>query len=292
MGWGLGRDSARVRLLRPTPLVSMMASPKDPYRAPRIAWPSLGLFVLCLVGWPLTAWAVVSEQLATSLGVVVCTLFAYLIFTPLHEATHRSLSTISWLNESVGRVCAWAFLGFFGGFRDVHLEHHKHTNHPEHDPDFWVARGPRWALPLRWLTLDLHYHIAHLRRWSALPMSHKVEAWVTGLVMSMMFIGMVVMGWGLPLLWLWVVPLKLAFALLAFSFDFLPHHPHRVLATEDRYRATLARPSRLLSLLLLNQNLHNIHHLYPALPFYRYGQIWRARRAEFLERGVEVRPFP
>ena len=45
----------------------------------------------------------------------------------------------------------------------------------------------------------------------------------------------------------------------------------------------------MLSVPLLYQNLHLIHHLYPAVPFYRYGQIWRAQRQALLDKGVQVR---
>ena len=224
-----------------------------------------------------------------STGTLLCTVVAYVTFTPLHEATHRSLSRISWLNETVGRICGWAYLGLFVGFRDLHLEHHKHTNDPSKDPDFWAARGPTWALPLKWLTLDLNYHVAHLKRWGLQSRAHKVEVVVTGVAMTALLVALIWAGWGWEVLWLWLVPLKLSYGLLAYVFDYLPHSPHEVMASVDRYGATVARPSPVLSLPLLNQNLHNIHHLYPAVPFYRYGRIWRAEREALLAHGVEVR---
>ena len=46
-----------------------------------------------------------------------------------------------WLNYVVGRLCAVCFGVPFKAFRYVHLQHHKYTNHPLKDPDYWAGRG-------------------------------------------------------------------------------------------------------------------------------------------------------
>jgi fatty acid desaturase len=58
---------------------------------------------------------------------------------------------------------------------------------------------------------------------------------------------------------------------------------------EHRYAARTAHRTAIvtsgfpLSLLFLNNNLHLIHHLSPALPWYRIPAVWRASRTELLE---------
>ena len=262
---------------------------KQVMQVPRIAWPTIALFAAALALWGGVVWSVHIGDLAMGWGTLGATLALYLIFTPLHDAAHKSASSIPWVNEALGRVCGWLYFGFFGGFRHVHLEHHKHTNDPDHDPDHWVALGPTWALPLRWLTLDLRYHYVHARQWRRQPRPHQVEAVITGLVLTALLVALVASGWGWEVLWLWLVPLKLAFASLAYAFDYLPHTPHRVLASVDRYQATNVRPHPLLSVVMVWQNLHLVHHLYPAVPFYRYRRVWRARREALLAQGVSVR---
>ena len=39
---------------------------------------------------------------------------------------------------------------------------------------------------------------------------------------------------------------------------------------------------------LLYQNYHNIHHLYPTIPFYKYPVMWRNHRKILLELGTPV----
>ena len=95
-------------------------------------------------------------------------------------------------------------------------------------------------------------------------------------------------GYGLEVVLLWLMPARLAIGLLAFGFDWLPHHPHDVRSDDDRYRATVVRPSPWLTPLLIYQNYHLIHHLYPAVPFYRYSRVWRAKEATLRPRRVRV----
>ena len=259
----------------------------DVRRVPMIAWPTLAVFLIGLGGWVTLVWSVLHGLVPMVWGVIGSTVAAYGLFTPLHDASHKSVSRISLLNEAVGRICGWAYFGLFIGFRLLHLEHHAHTNEVDRDPDLWVAGDTRWARLFRWLTLDLHYHVAHARRWHLQSLAHKVEVVLTGVTLLALLCLLVAQGYGWEVLWLWLVPLKLSFTFLAFGFDYLPHHPHQVTAREDRYRATGVYPSPWLTLPLMFQNYHLIHHLYPAVPFYRYARIWRSEREVLIARGVE-----
>ena len=73
---------------------------------------------------------------------------------------------------------------------------------------------------------------------------------------------------------------------LSFSFDYLPHKPHFVLASENPYRATRLFADPLLTPIFLYQNYHLVHHLYPGIPFYRYARVWREKRDELTRRGA------
>ena len=43
------------------------------------------------------------------------------------------------------------------------MQHHRFTNDKSKDPDIYVATGPRWLLPFKWLSLDLNYLYFYLR---------------------------------------------------------------------------------------------------------------------------------
>jgi len=71
------------------------------------------------------------------------TLLAYIIFTPLHEATHGNIKgnykRLDWLEKTIGWIAGMMLWAPFPVFKILHLRHHSHTNDPEEDPDFWVA---------------------------------------------------------------------------------------------------------------------------------------------------------
>jgi beta-carotene hydroxylase len=252
------------------------------------AWPTLVLAGVAISLW-LAAMAAASLELvplwcAGALA-AVC---AFVAFTPMHDSAHRSLSRYRLLNDTIGRASSVLLAAPYAAFRHVHLEHHKHTNDPAHDPDHYAGRGPRLLLPLRWLTQDLHYYVFVLRCWSQRPRAERVEIVLSVALLLAAAAGLAAAGLGDTVLWVWLVPARVAIGFLAFAFDYLPHVPHRITAGEDRYRATRVIVGPGLTTLMLFQNYHLIHHLYPGVPFYRYRRVFDAVRHELVARGATI----
>ena len=78
--------------------------------------------------------------------------------------------------------------------------------------------------------------------------------------------------------------------MLAWWFDWLPHHGLEDTQTQNRYRATRNRVGLewLFTPLMLSQNYHLVHHLHPSIPFYRYLKTWRRNEAAYLERDPAI----
>ena len=257
-------------------------------RAPKTAWPTVVLAAACVLVTIAGVGGVVAGVVSPIVGGVMVFVAAFAAFTPMHDASHRSVSRHRLLNEAVGRACSAVLLSPYVAFRYVHLEHHKHTNHPEHDPDYYSGAGPAPLLPLRWLTQDLHYYVVIIRRWNQRPVAERVELVITVAAIVGALSAFVASGHALTLLLVWLVPVRLAIAALALSFDYLPHVPHQTLASEDRFEATRIIIAPGLTALFLFQNYHLIHHLYPGIPFYRYRRVYEAKREWLRERGAEV----
>lgn len=264
---------------------------KSLFHIPQIAWVTIGTFVLAMASWSGIIWTTVGGHVSWAIGTVLCAVSIYIAFTPLHDAVHQSISKYKWINEVIGRICGWSLLATFAPFRYVHLEHHKHTNDVDKDPDFWSGRGPWFLLPIRWCTQDLHYWYLFAKHRDRHTKAEVVEVVLTiGIQIGIVvFAGM--NGYLKHVLLLWIVPAKMAVAFLAFSFDYLPHRPYKISAKENRFRATCVRPAPLLTPILMYQNYHLVHHLYPAVPFYRYSRVWFAQREELLQKGADVRHF-
>ncbi|MCA9774731.1 MAG: fatty acid desaturase [Myxococcales bacterium] len=264
---------------------------------PRVSWPTMGLFALCIGGWAGTLGLALGGALPAWAAVPLLAVFAYVSFTPMHDGVHKSITRAAWMNDAIGRVAAVPLFAPFIAFRWCHLQHHRKTNHPTEDPDFWSGRGPGWVLPLRWLTQDLHYYVAYFGRWRSRPAAERAEAVGTLALFVAIAAGLAAAGWGREVVLYWLVPARLAIGWLAFTFDYLPHWPYAASAAEDRFVATRnlrwspTREGRWLGPAMLWQNFHLVHHLYPGVPFHRYARVWRARRAELRAKGALTRPL-
>ena len=87
-------------------------------------------------------------------------------------------------------------------------------------------------------------------------------------------------GWLNYYLLLFLIPGRITAIFLAITFDFLPHYPHQAQAKDQPFQCTSNRVGMewLLTPVLLFQNYHLVHHLYPTVPFYRLLKIWYARK--------------
>jgi beta-carotene hydroxylase len=240
----------------------------------KIAWPTVALFAGA------TAGALLGHiGLPFAMAVNAAALYGY--FTVLHDASHRSVAVNETLNDWIGKIAAYWLspFGMFDLFRWCHMQHHRFANSLQ-DPDRYTGIG-RWSLPLRWLTFDFYqvgYFFMHARD----RLDRIKSEVVTGATLTIALFaaaGMTGHFWGLLLLWL--LPARIAIFVLVLTFDFLPHHPHETTQQENPYRATSIRAGMewLLTPLLLCQNYHLVHHLYPTVPFYRYLAVWESRKA-------------
>ena len=253
------------------------------------ARPTAVLSVLALSAWALAVGAGILGWCSAPLAVALATVCAFASFTPMHDAAHHAVAGKSRLNEWIGRLSALPLLVSFHGFRYLHLEHHKHTNEPDADPDHWSGRGPVWLLPLRWLTQDFHYYVCYIAVARQRPRAEAVETLGTVVGVYGLLGLLIAIGFGHQALLFVFLPTRIAIMLLAFAFDYLPHVPHLVTGKQDRYRATAIYDHAFLTPLVLSQNYHLIHHLYPAVPFYRYGKVWTAQRERLIAKGALVR---
>jgi len=263
---------------------------------PDIAWPTVLFAVFSIMLWTSVAAIGVVREWAPYFTVPVSTAAVYMNFTPLHDAAHASVSRkYRCLNQAVGWMCSVPFLIVpFPLWTWAHLQHHKHTNDPEKDPDY-----NEWENPLLYVLSNVPRFVHHIVRNSrAIPGS--AFAW-SALQLCAVAVGVsigVENGLGGALLQYAFVPALVAVPLLGVVFDYVPHASNKVARKDDLYGCTgivggvFTRGSgpstRVLTLLLCGQNYHAIHHLYPSVPCYAYGDIWRSHQSAFLHAGVPM----
>ncbi len=265
-------------------------SPRIPL--PVVSVPTVLLFTGGLMVWSGATWLVVNEAAPLWVTIPLHALVTFTMFTVLHESTHHAAGQLTWVNELLGRL-AMPFVAAYGSFplvRYIHLEHHRNTNEDAHtDPDAWTAHGPWWQLPLRWLTIDFWYARFYVARQRMRPPSERIETAAVVTLSLAAFAWLAVTGHGWELLMVYLVPQRLGLAVLAWWFDWLPHHDLGA-QRQNRFGATRVRVGLewLMTPIMLCQNYHLVHHLHPAIPFYRYLRTWKDNRDAYLARDVPI----
>ena len=274
--------------------IERIPRPDEP--VPRLAAPTVTLFAAALALWFGSSAIYLADLWAWPFSTALNWLAAFMFFTVVHEASHRTISTREGVNTWLGRI-SMVFLDAaapFQVFRYVHMQHHRFTNDEAKDPDFFTAHGKPWTLPFRWAVVDLNYLRFYIPALASRPRKEQVEAVVSGLVFVGILLAGILSGHGVDLLVLWILPSRLAVFGLGFAFDYLPHHGLPAPAKPNQIETTRNRVGleRLLTPLLLYQNYHLVHHLHPVIPFYRYIAVWRRNEERYLEHDPPlVRPL-
>lgn len=262
---------------------------------PEIAWPTLLLAAVALALWAAVAVLGAARGWPLHATLLPSVLAVYMTFPPMHEAAHGSVFRgHRRLNDVVGWLCCAPFFGIpYPAWRVLHLEHHKHTNEEELDPDH---TGLTHAL-LSTLAVVPQY-VAYVARdprrfGDAVLLQSALLLAATALAVA----AGVRYGHGDWILQFWVLPAVLGIFVNVFVLDFVAH-VHLASRKDSAYGCTAVvdgwlsvgsgDSSRLLTCLLIGQNYHAMHHLYPTLPWYSYGRVWHAHKADFLRAGVPL----
>jgi len=268
------------------------ALPDSGERVPGLAWPTVGIFTVALVLFGTGTWAALAHTLPRPVTIVMNAIACFVMFTVVHDASHYSISATRWVNNAFGRA-AMLFVSpalAFKAFGFIHIEHHRHSNDDDRDPDTFASHGTWWQLPVRWASLDLSYLPYYLRAVRRRPPAELAESAALLTVSILGIAAAVITGnlWTLAVIYL--IPERIAVFALGWWFDWLPHHGLADTQRENRYRATRNRVGMewLYTPLMLSQNYHLVHHLHPSIPFYRYLTAWRRNEEAYLEREAAI----
>ncbi len=274
------------------PPLSRQTLPDPGERVPALSWPIVAIFVLALAVFSASTVAALTHALPTVATVAASAMAIFVMFTVLHDASHSAISRHRWVNRLFGRVAMFFVspLISFSSFAFIHIEHHRNTNDGDSDPDHFVSASPWWQLPFRFPAMDVPYIKFLWRNRTKRPRAEIAETIVLMTFSVSVIIGAALTGHFWTLAVVYLIPERAAMFVLAWWFDWLPHHDLEDTQRENRYRATRNRVGAewIMTPLLLSQNYHLVHHLHPSIPFYRYVATWRRNEAAYLERGAAI----
>ena len=208
----------------------------------------------------------------------VNTIALHIAGTVIHDACHQSAHRNRVINAILGHVSALMLVFAFPVFTRVHLQHHAHVNDPENDPDHYVSTGgPLWLLPVRFLYHEVFFFQRQLWRKNEL-----MEWFLSRLFVAVIFYISVQYHFLGYVLNFWFIPSAVVGLALGLFFDYLPHRPHQ---ERDRWKNARVYPNRILNMMIMGQNYHLIHHLWPSIPWYNYQPTYYMMKPLLDEKG-------
>lgn len=245
------------------------------------SWQTLGVMGLSLVLLAISGFLISSAEYYW-LVLLLNSLALYTMYIVLHDASHNAVFASKKANEWLGGFCILIFNpGFsFKTYRFVHMRHHRFTNEEGRDPDLWAESRYRWLLPIKWLTTDIGYILFFFKNLTAFKQKERAAQYRHFVLFLTLIALVTAMGYGMQLLIFWAIPFRVALFFLTLFLDYLPHIPYRHTQTEAPFKATNVYEKsgwkdRLLFVMMLGQNYHLVHHLFPQIPFHRSREVWQ-----------------
>ncbi|PWR25329.1 fatty acid desaturase [Zavarzinia aquatilis] len=261
------------------------------------AWLTVLLAVGVAAAHIATVWLFISGAMPPWLAFFAIAALTYASYTPLHEAAHSNIqgrhAGFRWVGEICGYLCAPMIMLPHSSHRLEHLDHHRHTNDPDKDPDFHISTmgsGIGTFLLAPWKLLFIHStyifrHHWHTRATFAAKCVYVAEL-VFGLGWRVAVLTQVPLATGLPVI---VGGYAVGAYFTIYWFAYRPHWPYdkvgRYVDTCSMIVPGWAAP---LYWILLGQSLHSIHHAFPRVPFYRYYGVFREAEAAMRAHGAHV----
>ena len=198
--------------------------------------------------------------------------------TVIHDACHQSAHRHRIVNAILGHCSALILVFAFPVFTRVHLQHHGNVNHPKDDPDHYVSTGgPLWLIAVRFLYHEVFFFQRRLWR------NYELLEWFISrlIIITIVYISVQYHFLGY-ILNFWFIPAFLVGITLGLFFDYLPHRPF---VERNRWKNARVYPGKVLNILILGQNYHLIHHLWPSIPWYNYQPAYYLMKPLLDEKG-------
>ncbi|WP_107497157.1 fatty acid desaturase [Thalassobius sp. I31.1] len=263
---------------------------------PRVEWPTLSLLILCYMAWGLGTTYL--SALWLPLGFVVTMLAITLHSSLQHEILHGHPFASRFLSEATVFPAPGLFIPY-QRFRDTHLAHHQDSilTDPYDDPESNFQDSEIWAKRPAWQQKILLMNNTLAGRLTFGPGLSVIFSAASDLRAIRDGDRAVLMGWlwhipGVVLVLTWLIAygqMSLGLYVLAaysgFSIlkirTFLEHQAHE----RARARTVIIEDRGPLAFLFLNNNLHVVHHMHPAVPWYRLWDYYRKNKDRYLARN-------
>lgn len=264
----------------------------DVMRIPLLAWQQFSLVAASLGLFGLATWGYLTGQIPLWLAMPVNLLAVYIAFTPLHDASHRAVSSSDFLNDWLGILPGQLLLPGVNmtTFRAIHMDHHRFVGQEGRDPDTALVDVPHWAGVAYLMFADLNW-VYWYYKFGRHLWSRKVSLWLHIMlaVVVVSHVGFLMSPWWKEFLLLYVVPQRLGLGVVAYTFAHI-QHPSGLTWEHEPFQSTLyVRGNSPFRRLMFGQEDHTIHHLVPHVPWYKYKRVWELANNTLRKQGIPAR---
>jgi fatty acid desaturase len=219
------------------------------------------------------------------------------LYSMLHEASHHKLHPNRRANDLVGDLLCGVPIGMrLVKYRAFHLQHHKHTGHPELDPERrlyamlgYTFERQGWASFLNGALLDLS-GIRTLRKMRAFAeVMRQIEgpgaarrSLVPAVFWGVVLSASVALGVWVHLLVFWILPLAFIAPVLFQLHNYTEHTGAEGPSELERTFSCHYHPLVRMVIQPLWSGLHVEHHLFPRVPWYRLPDLHAVLRGDAL----------
>lgn len=237
-------------------------------------------------------WASLAGVIPLWLGAVGNTVFIYALYTVVHESVHTNISSrrrnLRWIDTVAGLIACVPLWLHFHQHKRQHMQHHARTNEDD-DPDIYARGGfLGWVfvrLPVTLLSYFNPFQLARDCKRFNLPRREIILTAISFATYSAIVLGLCAAGFWREVLVLWFIPWWIGQTAMLTFFTWTPHHDHH---ETGRYRNTRVSLFPGANFLLQGQNYHLIHHMMPAIPYYRYKPTFDELRPLLEQNGVRI----
>ncbi len=258
--------------------------------------PTVAVLAGCYLAW--AAGTTILYAHVPLLGFLLTLLATALHASLQHEALHGHPTRMRWLNEAL----VFPALGLcfpYGRFRDLHLAHHhdEFLTDPYDDPESNYLDPAVWQGLPRWRQRVLRFNNLLIGRMLVGPavglvsfVRADLQAIRNGDLAVLRDWLLHLAGVALVLWWLIAVAAMPVWAYLLAAYGamsvlkirtYLEHRAHEL----ARGRTVIIEGGGLLPFLFLNNNLHVVHHMRPAVAWYKLPALYRDARDDYQRRN-------
>jgi fatty acid desaturase len=237
-------------------------------------WPS-GAALALWSAWQVEALWLQVIGIAVGMTLSALALNAYVLL--MHESMHGTLFRGRWANRWVGVLFGSTVLMSRTAYQVMHLRHHDFLGDPRDPDDYHNYSHSRllvWTLHFVRLTVGafLYLLMIPLLSWRHATASERIKIVQKYTLLLGVYVTVAILISPLQLLLVWFAPV----CLVALMTNIRGFTQHGIGTAADPYLASRTmKPPRLVQLLLLNENYHLEHHLFPEVPSYHLDRLHR-----------------